>query len=67
VSDRYQIQGGSVRNEETISNVQVTPITMNSFAFIMSLEQAMRIYSTAPDDTTGIWKELLDVTSTCLV
>jgi hypothetical protein len=48
VSERYQIQGGSVRNEETISSVQVTPITMNSFAFIMSLEQAIRKYSTAP-------------------
>jgi hypothetical protein len=42
VSDRYQIQGGSVTKDETISSVQVTPITMNSFAFITSLEQAMK-------------------------
>jgi len=38
-SVRYQIQGGSVTKEDTISSVHVTPITTNSSALVMSLEQ----------------------------
>jgi hypothetical protein len=44
-SARYQIQRGSVTNEDTISSVHVTPITTNSFAFMMSLEQKTGKYS----------------------
>lgn len=39
VSDRYQIQRGSVTNEDTISNIHGTPMTTKSFAFMMNLEQ----------------------------
>jgi hypothetical protein len=38
-SVRYQIQGGSVTKEDTISTVHVTPITTNGFVFVMNLEQ----------------------------